>query len=347
MPLTSAHLVGSLPYPDADTAFSEAAARLGGRLKRFPDGETGERSRWIFWQRAKIANHPAMEAATDESKARIRQWDGKLIREFELYRFRAGVDPAAVAFDPGYAPEAAASYARFATLRAAGTIPEGARFQVCLPTPMAVGYWFVTPSARADFFAAYERAFKADLAGICAAIPLEDLAIQWDVCQEVLAWEGYFPDRPESYKQDITAMLVRLGDAVPEPAELGFHLCYGTPNDEHVVMPTDLANAVEMARLILAGLARPMRFLHVPAPKHRDDAAYYAPLAGLDLPAGCELHLGVIHHGDRAGDRRRIAAAAKTVPSFGIATECGWGRGDPGRALSLFDSHRIALEAGG
>ena len=209
---------------------------------------------------------------------------------------------------------------------------------------MAVGYWFVSPSARPGFFAAYERAFKADLAKICAAVPLEDLAIQWDVCQEVLAWEGYFPNRPESYKQDIAGMLARLGDAVPEPAELGYHLCYGTPNDEHVVMPTDLANTVEIAHGTLAGLERSLQFIHVPAPKHRDDAAYYAPLADLRLPEGCELYLGLIHHDDRAGDRRRIAAAEQAVSSFGIATECGWGRGDPARAPGLLDSHRIALE---
>ena len=194
MPLTCAHLVGSLPYPDADTTFTENRPPARRPLEADPDGETGERSRWIYWQRAKVAAHPAMEVAADEDKARIHQWDGKLIREWELFRFRAGVDPAAVEFDPGYAPEAIASYARFVAMRGAGTLPAGVRFQVCLPTPMAIGYWFVSPSARPDFFAAYERAFRADLAKICAAIPRDDLAIQWDVCQEVLAWEGYFPN---------------------------------------------------------------------------------------------------------------------------------------------------------
>ena len=344
MPLTCAHLVGSLPYPDAGTTFKEIGSRLGGHLRRIPDGETGERARWIYWQRARVAAHPAMEVAADEDKARIHQWDGKLIREWELFRFRSGVDPATVEFDPGYASEATTSYGHFTAMREAGTLPTGIRFQVCLPTPMAIGYWFVSPSARPDFFAAYERAFKADLAKICAAIPQCDLAIQWDVCQEVLAWEGYFPNRPATYKQDIVGELARLGNAVPESAELGYHLCYGTPNDEHVVMPTDLANTVEMTHGILDGLERSLQFVHVPAPKHRDDAAYYAPLGALRLPEGCELYLGLIHHDDHVGDRRRIAAAAETVPSFGIATECGWGRGDPARAPRLLDSHRIALE---
>ena len=140
-------------------------------------------------------------------------------------------------------------------------------------------------------------------------------------------------------------MLARLGDAAPEPVELGYHLCYGTPKDEHVVMPTDLANAVEIANGVVAGLRRSLQFVHVPAPKHRDDAAYYAPLGDLGLSEGCELYLGLIHHDDREGDKRRIAAAAETVGAFGIATECGWGRGDPTRAPGLLDSHRALLEA--
>lgn len=344
MALTCAHLVGSLPYPDAATTFNEITSRLGGHLKRIPDGETGERARWIFWQRGKVENHPAMEIDTDDGPAQIHQWDGKLIREWDLFRFKDGIDPATVDFDPGYAEDAINSYDLFRKMRAAGTMPADVRFQVCLPTPMAVGYWFVAPSARADFFLAYERGFKADIAKICAEIPNEDLAIQWDVCQEVLAWEGYFPNRPDSYKEDITGMLARLGNAVPEPVELGYHLCYGTPNDEHIVMPKDLANAVAMTHGIVDGLDRSIQFMHMPAPKDRDDAAYYAPLADLRLPAGCELYLGIIHHDDRDGDQRRIAAATQAIPSFGIATECGWGRGDPERGPGLLDSHRIALE---
>ena len=109
-------------------------------------------------------------------------------------------------------------------------------------------------------------------------------------------------------------------------------------------MPTDLANTVEITHGVLDGLERSLQHVHAPAPKHRDDDACYAPLAALRPPAGCELFLGVIHHDDRDGDRRRITAAARTVSDFGIATECGWGRGDPARAPGLLDSHRIALE---
>ena len=64
----------------------------------------------------------------------------------------------------------------------AGTLPADVRFQVCLPAPLAVGYWFGSPSSRPNFIAAYGRAFRADLAKICTALPHDDLAIQWDIC---------------------------------------------------------------------------------------------------------------------------------------------------------------------
>ena len=102
--------------------------------------------------------------------------------------------------------------------------------------------------------------------------------------------------------------------AVPELVEFGYNLCYGTPNYQHVVVPTDLANTVQSANGIFGGLERSLEFPPVAAPKQRD------------------------------GDRRRIAAAANTVSDFGIATECGWGRGDPARTPGLLDSPLIASE---
>src|SRR5213076_2074701 len=84
------------------------------------------------------------------------------------------------------------------------------------------------------------------LEAIVAGIPADDLSIQWDVCQEVLIFEDYFPSRPPDYRERIAALLGRLGNAVPAAVELGFHLCYGSPQDEHLVQPKDAAILVEM-----------------------------------------------------------------------------------------------------
>jgi hypothetical protein len=342
--LAGAHLIGSVPLPDAATVFRTVADQLGPFLTRIPDGETGNRHRWIWWQREMLLNHPAMELDADTPPFELRQWDGALIRTTDWLRFKAGVDPATVTFDTGYAAAARGSYAVFRRLRDNGEIPAGTRFQVCLPTPMASGHMYVSPGSLAAYLPVYERALLTALREIAGAIPHEDLSIQWDVCQEVLVFEHYFPNSPAGYKNEIFAELGRLGDAVPHDVECGYHLCYGSPRDEHVVMPNDTAILVEMTRGLLACLRRRMDFLHLPVPKDRTDDAYFAPLAGLSLPAETVLYLGLIHYADPRGDRARIDAAGKVIPRFGVATECGWGRTDPARVPALLAAHRLAME---
>jgi hypothetical protein len=56
------------------------------------------------------------------------------------------------------------------------------------------------------------------------------------------------------------------------------------------------------------------------------------------------LYLGLIHHDDAEGDQARIAAASAFVGSFGVATECGWGRGDPEKIPDLLAAHRHAMQ---
>jgi hypothetical protein len=42
---------------------------------------------------------------------------------------------------------------------------------------------------------------------------------------------------PETF----TSIFARLGRAVPDDVELGFHLCYGDLDAKHFVQPTDAA----------------------------------------------------------------------------------------------------------
>ena len=315
MPLTCAHLVGSLPYPDADTAFAEIAARLGGHLKRIPDGETGERARWIFWQRARVADHAAMEVGGGRGQGADppmgRQADPRMgavpLPRGRSIRRRSSSTPAmrrrrsphttassrCAARESCRTGSASRSACRRRWRSATGSsrLPPG---PISSPPTSAAS----NPTSRRS--APRFRTTTWRSSGTSAR----------------RCWPGRAISRTgrPRYKQDIAGMLFRLGNAVPEPAELGYHLCYGTPNDEHVVMPKDLANAVEIVHAILGGLERSLQFVHVPAPKHRGRRGLLRAARGvLALPEGCELYLGVIHHDDREGDKRRIAAATQTV----------------------------------
>ena len=337
---SGAHLVGSVPLPDAETVFRTVSAALGPRLRRITDGETGRRGRWIWFQREMLAEHPDMELDTDIPPYALYQWDGQLLRETPFLRFKAGVDPGVVDFPTGYAEAAVESFDLYTHLQREGVIPEDTLFQVCLPTPMATAYMYVSPGHRADYILAYERALIAALERILATTPHERLSIQWDVCQEVLLFEDYFSGRPADYKVQVFAELARLGDAVAETVDLGYHLCYGSPRDEHLVMPQDMGVLVEIANGLSEHLARRLDFIHMPAPQHRTDDAYFQPLRELALPASTEIILGLIHYDDAAGDRVRGDTARRFLPSFSVATECGWGRTDPKRVPGLLESHR-------
>jgi len=338
------HLIGSVPLGSSEQVFHRLAQELGPFLRCMPDGETGERSRWVYFQRQMLLDHPAMEIDPTVPPYKFIQWDGKVVREVEQIRFKAGVDPATVVFDTGYDKAAFASYDVFKRLRDGGVVPGSMRFQVCLPTPQATGYLYVSKLARETYFEVYERALKTALANIVKAIPTGDLTIQWDVCQEVLAFENYFPDRPTDYKKQTFDMLGRLGDAVPAGIELGYHLCYGSPRDEHLVQPKDSTILVELMEGIAGATGRHIDFLHIPVPKERIDEDYYHPLGHWKPPAGARLYLGLLHHDDEAGDRARIAMARRFVNEFGLSAECGWGRTEPGRLSALLKGHRIAAE---
>src|SRR5258706_14746342 len=81
------HLVGSVPFNDADAVFRAAGAVFGPKLTRVPDGETGDRKGWIGWQRQQFAEQPALEQAA--AKERAYQYRPP-------FRVRAGHDPAGV-----------------------------------------------------------------------------------------------------------------------------------------------------------------------------------------------------------------------------------------------------------
>ncbi|MCC6474888.1 MAG: hypothetical protein IT514_14225 [Burkholderiales bacterium] len=339
------HLVGSIPVEDAEAAFRAAGGELGRYLRRIPDGETGKRHLWVGMIRALLERHPDFEVDPGTPAFRMKLWNGEVHREIRRLRFKAGVAPDAVRLDTGYAQMAIESFATFQRLQAAGVLPGGLRFQVAIPTALAPACNYIVPRERKVFAQVLLRHLAEEVAKLAAALPGERLAVQWDVLQEVLLWEGYFEDRPDDYREWTLDTLAAAGNAVPRPVELGYHLCYGSPKDEHLVQPKDARLMVDLVNALLPRLRRPLDFLHLPVPKHRTDDAYYAPLASLGLPPQTQLYLGLVHHGDDAGNRERLARALRHVALAGVATECGWGRGSPERVPGILQAHRRLLES--
>ena len=177
------HLVGSIGLGSVEEIFRTVGRRLGRRLKRVPDGEIGGRRLWISWQYPLLRASPFL--VPDPGGATHR------VSRFPLLCLADGVKPQDIEFaELGYAREARVSYQDFCAARERGDLPRQAKFQVCLPTPMAVTYAFCIERDVIAVYDAYERDMIREVAAICAAIPHHDLCIQWDVCHEMLIWDG-------------------------------------------------------------------------------------------------------------------------------------------------------------
>lgn len=330
-------LVGSVPLESSAAVFDAVGQRLGPLAKRIPDGETGVRKDWIVWQSAVVAQ------ATGLTPGATRPLQGGYL--FQLYRL-AG-DPADVDFGSlGYADMALASYADFVKVRESGTVAPGTRFQVSLPTPLAVVLSFFEPEAVPAAWPLYEAAMLTELGRIVDGIPHDDLAVQWDVAAEI-CFVLEVPEVAAIMPMNVLVdSIARISAQVPADVELGVHLCYGDPGHKHVIEPKDTALMVEFGNQLFAAIERPIGWIHMPVPRGRDDPEYFAPLRDLHLPDGTELYLGLVHRTDGPeGARGRLAAAESAITDFGIATECGFGRRPPETVPALLDLHREVATA--
>ncbi len=331
-----AHLVGSVPLGSVEEVFRRTAGVLGDRLRRMPDGEPGPRSDWILWQYPVFSALPQFEVGPPGADS---------YRTLPKLRLREGERAEDIVLDNlGFADAALSSYGIFARLKRDGVIPAHVRFQVSLPTPLAPVSAFVDPEHQAQVEPVYEAQVLRELEAIFAAVPHDQLALQWDTRLEFAILEGISAAWFQGTRAGVLERLLRVSRGVPADVELGFHLCYGDDYHGHFTVPDDTAKLVEVANALQTALYRPLNWLHVPVPAQADDE-YFAPLRNLRLDAKTELYLGVLHLQDgKVGARRRISCASRYVRSFGVATDCGWGRGGAAAVAQLLDLHRATCD---
>lgn len=334
---TSTLLVGSIPLGNAAEVFGAISSTLGRYLSRLPDGETGERSNWIAWQRKVFAAVPQLEPTE------------KRERDYQLsppFRLKPSAKAEDVVFGPlGFYDEAIRSYSAFTRLKSEGVIAAGKRFQLCLPTPFAPAFSFIAYQSQNEIYPRYEAAVLSELTAIAKAIPANELAVQWDIATEMSIWEELYVPTFTDWRNEVIRRIVRLGEAVPEGAELGYHLCYGSMNNKHWKEPVDTGKLVEVANLVTGLQQRHIDWWHLPVPIDRDDVAYFAPLAHFERSPATELYLGLLHLSDGvSGAMRRATAARQFVNSFGISAECGLGRWNREVVPDWLALHRDAAE---
>lgn len=339
-------LVGSLPADTTESAFRAGAEIFRHLVFALPDGETGARRAWVGYERERLCKpNPDFELvqATGSPSGIPRH-----AYEAPIFRIRAGAKEIHWNSWPRI-DEAIASYGVFAELRKAGVIPQNLRFQIGLPFPSSA------LNALKDNFArdyppaarAFEELVQRELKRLTGAIPPRDLAIQWDVCYEVLDVEGVIAWMGEGAWERFTGPVTRLARHIPEETLVGYHLCYGTFPDWPMYEARDMAPLVRMANFAIAHSGRTVDWVHMAGPKYlrSEDASFFAPLADLK-PEGARVFLGIVLPVDgAAGLKRRHATASKYLKDFGVALYCGFGR-QPGKdGLETLREHRAVAES--
>jgi hypothetical protein len=339
------YLVGSVPMANAEAVFGAVGGALGARIKQIPDGETGERLDWITWLEVVFANSPALEQSDELFRVHATGTARK------RYKLRQGKSIADIRFDNlFYADEAKESYATFKRLRDAGRIAPGTRFQVDLVPAHSVLWLFLAENLQAPVDPIYNDALMREIDKLAAAIPHQDLSIQFDVASAVFARlqreeTGVYGDSKGAMQEKFAVILAGLANHVPEDTPLLFHFCYGDSNHRHVVEPNDMGDMVDMATRLNRLVTRPINLIHMPVPRYRSDDAYFAPLKKLQLRPETTLALGLVHHTDGLeGTARRMATARKYVKNFAIGTECGFGRRKPETISELLRIHAEAAK---
>ena len=344
-------LVGSLPAESTEDALRLGGELFGDKVFALPDGETGDRLLWVMFEAFNLfKDHPDVEVLREQVPApgmpemfpanvwslmELRFRDrGKEVRYETLPRIDAAIE----------------SYAVFKRLREEGVIPAGVRFQVCLPFPLSAwGNWF--PDWDKDFpihVRAYEEAMNREIPRLLEAIPAADLAIQWDVCIEVLDLERLYTNGSIDTAWDrFAGPCGRISRAIPEEVLLGHHLCYGTAPEWPMREAQDMGLIVRMANACVETSGRRVDWLHLAGPRslRSKDESFFRPLQ--ELRSGdARVFLGLVLPADGVdGLSRRVETASNYLEDFGVAMYCGFGRQPGQSALETLSNHRQVVDS--
>src|ERR1700761_550957 len=282
-------LVGSLPADSADSALRAAAAFYDGLVFALPDGETGPRSAWVGYERERLVRPKPDVVVVQETEA-----------------------PTGIPRDAYETP-------------VVGIRPRATR-----PSPSSALSGFKADIA-ADYpvaARAYEDLVARELTRLTAAIPPNELAIQWDLAYETQDLEGVLAWMPEGAWERFAGPVTRLTRLIPEEVLVGYHLCYGTFPEWPMYEARDMALLVRMANFAVAHSGRTVDWLHLAGPRYlrSEDRSFFRPLTDLE-PGDARVFLGIVLPIDGvAGLRRRQATASRYLSDFGVAMYCGFGR---------------------
>ena len=332
------HLVGAWPGEFGADAMDTAFKRLGPKLARMSDGETGDRSLWLLPTMAWMRANPDVERQESAIPVRVVERETEAGEDEKpkgggFYRLREGSSLESDHIQMGYVFAFKQSYPAFKVLRERYEQPD-VSFQVGIPSPLdltrvAFGVdAMLEPSLTGPFTVATTDQITQILADAG-----DDVIFQIETVGTLLAVAMSAPEDQPAVAEQMASELVRLVEQVPEGTRFGAHLCLGNFQHKASMQLSDarplvlLANA--LAKHFPAG--RQLEYIHAPlaaaALPPSLDEEWYAPLSELDL-GDVRFIAGFVHE---TLDIEQLTQLLATIERFAgcevdVSSTCGLGR---------------------
>ncbi|GAB0107888.1 hypothetical protein JMUB6875_68890 [Nocardia sp. JMUB6875] len=320
------HFVGSFPAESTDDAMRAMLDGAGSRLRTLPTGET----RRYEWYIQPIVDDLVAQGALEVK--REGSWLSSTDRP--IHRAARGVELTGDMMQLGYLDEAREALPIFRTLRAERDLPE-LSLQIGMPTDFTVTFIAMGMCGVRKHRNAFRDATIRDITAIRELVG-DDVVIQFEATAEmVLMAKSRALHRRADAVMGFGRGIAELAAATPPGTRIGVHLCLGSMRNKARATLRDTRPLVALANSIARQWpsGRALEYIHGPLaagdipPATRPE--FYAPLAGLELPASTRFYAGFVHESPSEAEQietLRVIETALRRPVDGVASACGLGR---------------------
>lgn len=358
MQARTAHLVGSLPFQDEETAMRHALEILGPRLRTLPDPEIGrkterhprgERLSWIQWIIERFEDNPDFEMIRPpRCEGELGSWAD--YRSGARYHVRVPSYELRRHLDFGLVEYFERTYALFQRLRDEYA-RDGIGFQFGVPGALGLSLFSLGPLHGLRLREVFEDQLIEDCDRI-RTLAGGDAVIQLEVPVEL----GMMIKSPRplwgTLARTATGWLTRFVGRLLPYTRVGVHLCFGDLGNRPYVRVDSTEPLVVFCRELLRSWPprRRLEYIHLPLAMANEppsmEAAFYRPLRKLSVPDQTRLVAGFVHESlDDDAHWRILEMVEKNLDrTVGVASSCGLGRRSPEVALGLM--RRTARLAG-
>jgi hypothetical protein len=349
MHVRTAHLVGSLPFSDEETAMRLALDTLGPRLLTLPDPEVGrktdlhpngERLGWIQWMIERFEGNPAFEMT---KVPRYDERTGLWTDYRAAARFHVDVPPHELRrhLDLGLVEYFKRSHAIFRRLRDEYGLSE-MRFQFGIPGALGIALFGLGPWQAIRYRQAIDDQLVEECNRICS-LAGEDVVLQLELPAEL----GVVLQTPAPLRRAaarlVTGWITRFVGRLLPHTRVGIHACFGDLANRPYRRADDATPLVLFFKELLRTWPprRSLEYIHIPLAMANEPPPlvedFYRPLRMLSVPEETRIIAGIVHEAWDDEDHWNVLSMVEEQVRrpVGVSSSCGLGRRSPETAMVL------------